>query len=347
MPAALVPVNTEKTKPTSLRVAPHRSLSSSSSGLDAFAFLMKNAAKQHTSKSQDKGKGKAVSLLPKNSTTGAINTKGKGKLESEVKKPSLKDRMRRKEKQEPAAPAKFVPVVFDEDEDEEVEHEERELQAKTPPVLEPVMPELEEKLPLLEDVTPEGSREPLPAIPGELPAAEPSTAQELEVEPLPENKISPEDVLQPQPPSPVVSLLETEPNLAEQPTSLEEFTPAILEVPVVREHSRAASPLPAVKPIARDDVIQAKVNIPTAVDVPTEPQATEEPLLALQATDAPVEQPVQPPKPKPVPRKRSQSNIPTSTRVTRSTLRPPVPPVVKPTAARRECRPSPALQCVC
>lgn len=350
IPAAPVTVSTEKGRPTSLKGVPHKSIGSSSSNLDAFTYLMKNAAKQQASKSQDKGKGKAASSLPKTSDVDVVNTKGKERG-SEVKKPSLKDRMRRKGKQEPVAPAKFIPVVFDEDEEEQVEPEEQEFKAKTSPVLEPVVPTLEGKPSLLGGITQEGSQELLPVIPDEPSAAGPSTPQELEAEPLPGNKVSPESVPEPQLPSPVVFSPETEPDMAENSASIQEFipfTPAISEGAVVQEqHGHAASPLMAVKPRAGDDVIQAEVNLPTAVDVATEPQATEQPLLTPQTTEIPIKQPVQPPKPKPAPRKRGQSSIPTSTRVTRSTLRPPVPPVVKPTATRRECRVSLVSQCVC
>ncbi len=347
LPAPIpLPTGVEDAKPPPLKVASHKSLGPPSSKLNAFTLLMRNAAKQTTIKSQHKGKGKAVSLYPKTSTTGVTDKKGKGKSEPEAKKLSLKDRMQRKKKQEPAVPTKFVPMIFDEDDEEQVESEEQ-SEAKAPEVVEPVIAAPEEKHPLLE-VDIQKSQDSLPVVPGEQPTVEPSMTGEPGAKPLTESEITPESVPQPQPQpaSPIPSSLETKFDLAgtNNTTSTEESispTPAIPEVTVIQEHhNRANSPLLVVEPVAIiDDAIQAEVTTLAPIDEPTEPQGTEEPQLAPQITDVPVEQPA-PPKPKYVPRKRGQSNIPTSTRVTRSTLRPPVAPVVT-AAARREYRSSP------
>jgi hypothetical protein len=303
---------------------------------------MKNALKQEAPKPMDKGKGKSSSLPPK-VVTGAIasNTKGKGRTEPEMKKPSLKDRMKRKEKPKPEAPSKFVPMVFDDDEELEGENE-PEPQVMTPPMSAPkeTFPP-----PPTEEIAPQGHPDTmLPELEGP-PVASPPQLQAS----------NPETVVpQPQAPSQIpttIPLSGSEPEhtdlTALEQVSAPEEQPPIENQPNLEEKEAMSIP-PVVDSVHPDDQVGSATS--TVVDPVAEPQVevvdgllpTEEP--AVQPICQPEAQPqpqealpaqsMQPAKPKPIPKKRSQSNIPTSTRITRSAFKPPAPVLPKTTRSK-------------
>lgn len=302
---------------------------------------MKNAVKQDSGKSLSKSKGKATLSLSKTFVdAGPSNAKGKAKAEPELKKVSLKDRMRRKEKPKPEVPTKFVPMIFDEDEDQESESD---LKPKTPPVSEP-----EERLlfPSVEEARPQDEpREPTP-LQGEPLVAGPSSVQEPKETTPTETRVVAESVPQPQAMSPIssiTSLSDSEPEPIDPQTLEQEVVPSL----PTANGSAALDQLEQTAPEPAPTEGTSRAEILPIVDVPSEPQLVQEPPLVPQAAQesqpapqvgddpAPTGQPTLPAKPKPGPRKRRQSSIPTSTRITRSAFKPP-PPVVKPPATRRK-----------
>lgn len=289
---------------------------------------MKTANKQGTNKSQDKGKGKGSSLLSK-VVVGAVSNgpKERGRVVPEVKKVSLKDRMRRKEKPKPVVPAKFVPLIFDEDEDqEEAEQEPKQMEPE---------PEEKNQFPALSEAVPQEPEVPTPLPPEGALAVTPATI------PLPKVPVSIETestLLQPRPPSPIssiTSLSESEP----EASNLGNPQQGPATPPAVATEERAEQ---GVQEQSTPIVVLESKQISATVEskelnakASTEAQASEGPHLTPQFGDSPAKEPAQPIKPKPTARKRAQSSIPTSSRVTRSAVKPPAPFVAKPAGHRK------------
>lgn len=259
--------------------------------------------------------------MSKATSIGADDAKGKGKnkAEPEAKRGSFKDRMRRKEKKKPDAPSKFVPVVFDDDENLEVETK-PELQDMKSPTR---MREANIQTPSAED---NQSAIPMPSILEGTRTVGPPKSHES----LPQGMTKSGDgLLRSQLPS-MASISESEPERTRMMANDDVYT---RPVPAVAEdHSMFQE---------EEQATVASVDkAPTALEVPG-PESS--PLInhLTEQLDEAVSRP-QPQTevhsgqdtkivPNLVPKKHRQSNIPTSTRVTRSALKPFVPPPPKQT----------------
>ncbi|KAJ3574542.1 hypothetical protein NP233_g1701 [Leucocoprinus birnbaumii] len=322
---------------------------------NAFTVLMRGANNQRAKQQQDKNQAKSVSMLPKAVVgVGSSNVKGKGKVEPAIKKPSLKDKMRGNQRKKAEAPTKFVPQVFDDD--EEIEEQEPESLIPSSRISEP-----KEDLfvpPVMETEVSTGPTTPPLPVPTEPPVARPSMAEE----PAPaaeENKAS----AQSRSPSPV-SLITPLPESDSENSGSTTIKPVIVD-PAPKPPLTQDDPIPQEKepspaPIesnASPRTVQEVEEVTSVDPAPESPvvqhvQLLEEPVV--KQVEEPVVQQVeesavqtelqeeqlhdgssQGGNSKSIPKKRKQSGIPTSTRVTRSAFKPPPPPPPKPTRRPR------------
>lgn len=324
-------------KPDTLTLLTKNASSSiSSPKTNAFAVLM-NASKQGVNQQQNKDKGKGISLLPKAVPgPGTSNVKGKEKAEPETKKLTLKDKMRRSQKKKPEVPSKFVPQVFDDDEELE-EEKEAEFRIPLPSTSESkeqlFPPSMEEKI-----VTSNQSTSLALPVQQDAPVAGPSEIHRL----TPITIENEESAPKPRSPSPIspLSELETE---STGFTNVELDSTAPVPPPVedglTSQQERMTTPtLTILDSVLLHNDQGSEAN--PFVDSTTEPPAVESlkeaegPIDQLQET-APADGHSQADKLKPAPRKRRKSGIPTSTRVTRSAFKPPPPAPPNPTRRPR------------
>jgi hypothetical protein len=312
---------TEDAERHSLKMTAHKG-SGSSSRPNAFTLLMKNAFKQgDTKQAKDQGKGATVSQKIE-AVVKSNDAKAKAKAEPQARRIPLKNRMRRNEKPKPLVPTKFVPVIFDEDEDqgEMAEPGAKEIS----PTPEENFQTGEETVPHVESIvsTPPPSHE-SPTIPP------PSTKQPVAAAPMEaENRTVPRPSSSPTP-APPLSNPEFGTNVHERPAT----PPAVVHegqaehggeaysVPMPTEHKQSQDPLLEEHNVEVHEVSAEEQIRPTPQPEPVFNTSTEQVAPSIRQ--------------KPTTRKRARSIVPSSGRVTRSAMKPPQPPL-KPTTGRRK-----------